>query len=133
MSTTVLVSEPSEADLKLYHNLDRAGCTLSERQARRESWSSNRVCAWYATTMSNSEPPPVYSQEDESTLLERSTSLLHPQILIVPTTSPLGFQKGYLGADNERAAIEGELQVKGASGERWGRVCVYHVDCVSGY
>ena len=43
---------------------------------------------------------------------------------IVPTTSALGFQKGYLGADGERAAIEGELQVKGSTAGRWGRVCV---------
>ncbi|KAJ3529357.1 hypothetical protein NM688_g7864 [Phlebia brevispora] len=72
--------------------------------------------------MTNSEPPPTYTQEDESTLLERSAFSLQPQILIVPTTSPLGFQKGYLGADGEHAAIEGELQVKGATAGRWGRV-----------
>ena len=57
-------------------------------------------------------------------MLDRSASPLQPQILIVPTTSALGFQKGYLGADGERAAIEGELQVKGCDSGRWGRVCV---------
>ncbi len=74
--------------------------------------------------MTNPEPPPTYTQEDDSTLLERSTPALEPQILIVPTTGPLGFQKGYLGADGEHAAIEGELQVKGVTAGRWGRVCV---------
>ena len=76
------------------------------------------------TTMSNPEPPPTYSQQDDSTLLDRAASPLQPQVVIVPTTSALGFQKGYLGADGERAAIEGELQVKGSTAGRWGRVCV---------
>lgn len=35
-----------------------------------------------------------------------------PQILIVPTANGVHFQKGFLGADGERAAIEGELQIK---------------------
>lgn len=81
------------------------------------------------TTMSNPEPPPTYSQEDSSGLSSCPTPPLQPQILIVPTTSALGFQKGYLGADGERAAIEGELQVKGSSAGRWGRVCVCSVVC----
>ncbi|KAL1952069.1 hypothetical protein VTO73DRAFT_1218 [Trametes versicolor] len=37
-----------------------------------------------------------------------------PQILIVPTANGVHFQKGFLGADGERAAIEGELQIKSA-------------------
>lgn len=82
--------------------------------------------------MTNPEPPPTYTQEDDSTLLERSTPALEPQIFIVPTTGPLGFQKGYLGADGERAAIEGELQVKGFTDGRWGRVCVRsYCACIS--
>lgn len=46
------------------------------------------------------------------------------QVLIVPATSTFQFQQGYLGADSERAAIEGELQVKGADGDRWRKVSV---------
>lgn len=46
------------------------------------------------------------------------------QVLIIPATSTFQFQQGYLGADNERAAIEGELQIKGADGDRWRKVSV---------
>lgn len=81
--------------------------------------------------MNTSEPPPTYSQQDESVVLDRASSPLQPQIVIVPTTSALGFQKGYLGADGERAAVEGELQVKGSNGGRWGRVCVLYMPRVS--
>ncbi|KAI8995522.1 hypothetical protein BD414DRAFT_435482 [Trametes punicea] len=48
-----------------------------------------------------------------------------PQILIVPAADGVHFQKGYLGADGERAAIEGELQIKSAdSSLRWRKVTV---------
>ena len=47
-----------------------------------------------------------------------------PQILIIPIADgSVHFQKGYLGADNERAAIEGELQIKSAEADfRWRKV-----------
>ncbi|KAJ6627123.1 hypothetical protein B0H10DRAFT_2161226 [Mycena sp. CBHHK59/15] len=54
---------------------------------------------------------------------ESSTSdvTLDPQILIIPSSEAINFQKGYLGADGERAAVEGELQVKGTEAGRWAR------------
>ena len=47
-----------------------------------------------------------------------------PQILVIPIADgSVRFQKGYLGADNERAAIEGELQIKSAEADfRWRKV-----------
>ena len=47
-----------------------------------------------------------------------------PQIFVVPVADcNVQFQKGYLGADNERAAIEGELQIKSALADfRWQKV-----------
>ncbi|KAI0824279.1 hypothetical protein BC628DRAFT_1411191 [Trametes gibbosa] len=48
-----------------------------------------------------------------------------PQILIVPAADGVHFQKGFLGADGERAAIEGELQIKSADASfRWRKVTV---------
>src|SRR5712671_5358644 len=47
-----------------------------------------------------------------------------PQILIVPATDSLRFQQGFLGADGERAAIEGELQLKETDEIRWRKVSV---------
>ncbi|KAF8912811.1 hypothetical protein CPB84DRAFT_1759565 [Gymnopilus junonius] len=47
-----------------------------------------------------------------------------PQILIIPTTDSVNFQKGFLGAEGERATIEGELQLKAVDAARWGRVVV---------
>ncbi|PCH33541.1 hypothetical protein WOLCODRAFT_93681 [Wolfiporia cocos MD-104 SS10] len=75
-------------------------------------------------TDSVQEPPPVYSPEppeDEESLSE-SGATVEPQILIVPTASDGSFQKGYLGAEGERAAIEGELQLKCAETFRWERI-----------
>ncbi|KAI0094717.1 hypothetical protein BDY19DRAFT_864915, partial [Irpex rosettiformis] len=65
----------------------------------------------------SAEPPPTYSQN-----FEHSAAYTEPQILIVPHSNGVGFQKGYLGADDEHAAVEGELQVKGVSDRPWGRV-----------
>ncbi|KAI9512906.1 hypothetical protein F5148DRAFT_1340352 [Russula earlei] len=45
-----------------------------------------------------------------------------PQILIIPATDSLRFQQGFLGADGERAAIEGELQLKDTDEVRWRKV-----------
>jgi len=74
--------------------------------------------------MSEQVPPPTYSQEDpvDSTNLQPLHDTTEPQILIIPTVDAVNFQKGFLGADGERAAIEGELQIKGVEAERWARV-----------
>ncbi|KAI0724437.1 hypothetical protein C8T65DRAFT_563579 [Cerioporus squamosus] len=97
-----------------------------------------------------SDLPPTYTQEPSATDAQVSDDSDHsfvsapdgadtdtdagaappdstgPQILIIPVAEgALHFQKGYLGADNERAAIEGELQIKSAEAEfRWRKVSV---------
>ncbi|KAJ6509334.1 hypothetical protein C8R47DRAFT_1098337 [Mycena vitilis] len=73
----------------------------------------------------DSVPPPIYSQQ-LPTVHTSSTSdlMLDPQILIIPSSDAINFQKGYLGADAERAAVEGEIQVKGTEPGRWARVTV---------
>ena len=45
-----------------------------------------------------------------------------PQLLLVPPANSVNFQKGYLGAEGENAAIEGELQIKGGEPGRWSKV-----------
>ncbi|KAJ7293384.1 hypothetical protein C8J57DRAFT_24612 [Mycena rebaudengoi] len=75
--------------------------------------------------MAESLAPPIYSQQED--VPETSNTLdvaLDPQILIIPSSDAINFQKGYLGADGERAAVEGELQIKGAEAGRWARVTV---------
>ncbi|KAL4243463.1 hypothetical protein ABKN59_001119 [Abortiporus biennis] len=69
------------------------------------------------------EPPPTYSQNAVDHCADSPTSV-EPHILIVPGPGSIGFQKGYLGADLERATIEGELQIKGGNGRRWGKVTI---------
>ncbi|KAJ7900138.1 hypothetical protein B0H14DRAFT_3080514 [Mycena olivaceomarginata] len=70
-------------------------------------------------------PPPTYSQEAEMSDSSSTSDLtLEPQILIIPSSDSINFQKGYLGADEERAAVEGEIQVKGTESGRWARVQV---------
>ncbi|KAF7339639.1 ARID domain-containing protein [Mycena sanguinolenta] len=70
-------------------------------------------------------PPPTYSQEAELSDSSSTSDLpLDPQILIIPSSDSINFQKGYLGADEERAAVEGEIQVKGTESGRWARVQV---------
>lgn len=73
---------------------------------------------------SESEPPPIYSPEapDLEESLSDSGAGVEPQILIIPTGDDVSFQRGYLGADGERAAIEGELQLKCADSFRWEKV-----------
>ncbi|KAF8649747.1 hypothetical protein AX16_005517 [Volvariella volvacea WC 439] len=72
-------------------------------------------------------PPPTYSQgvlnptDDVRPHLATPTE---PQILIAPSVDSVNFQKGYLGAEEERAAIEGELQIKDAEPGRWDKVTV---------
>ena len=65
--------------------------------------------------MADSLPPPIYSQQENEG---------GPQILIVPAADAINFQKGYLGAEGERAAIEGELQIKAVDLGQWSKVLV---------
>ena len=66
------------------------------------------------------EAAPAEANADEALGAEGGS----PQILIIPVAEGyVHFQKGYLGADGERAAIEGELQIKSADAEfRWRKV-----------
>ncbi|KDR85142.1 hypothetical protein GALMADRAFT_131874 [Galerina marginata CBS 339.88] len=78
--------------------------------------------------MSEHVPPPTYSQQDPvdpiSPRAFPNHDLSEPQILIIPTADAVNFQKGFLGAEGERAAIEGELQIKGVNTDYWGRVTI---------
>lgn len=74
--------------------------------------------------MMSSEPPPTYSQNAYH-VADNAVVPTEPQVLIVPHSNGVGFQKGYLGADGERAAIEGELQIKGITSRPWGPVYVF--------
>ena len=81
------------------------------------------ICA-LRSTMSSSElsaPPPLYAQQSS---LPEVDPHIDPQILIIPATDSLRFQQGFLGADGERAAIEGELQLKEAHSGRWRKLSV---------
>jgi len=70
-------------------------------------------------------PPPIYSPEDPDDSIDSNhDSAQEPQLLIVPTVDSVNFQKGFLGAEDERAAIEGELQIKGANSDTWAKVYV---------
>jgi hypothetical protein len=85
-----------------------------------------RVFEYMRTLMSSSSdpfvPPPIYAQQPASS--PESDPQTDPQILIIPATDSLRFQQGFLGADGERAAIEGELQLKGAHSDRWRKLSV---------
>lgn len=72
--------------------------------------------------------PPTYTQQENVTdaavadgdgITEQDT-----QLLIVPLPDSLQFQKGYLGAPGERAAVEGEVHLKGGRGTVWNSVLV---------
>ncbi|KAJ7169686.1 hypothetical protein C8R46DRAFT_1175888 [Mycena filopes] len=69
-------------------------------------------------------PPPIYSQQADELHADTSCTTSDPQILIIPSSDAINFQKGYLGAEEERAAIEGEIQIKGAESGHWARVTV---------
>ena len=71
--------------------------------------------------MADSLPPPIYSQQEHEG---------GPQILIIPTADAINFQKGFLGAEGERAAIEGELQIKGVDLGQWSKVSVISFELV---
>lgn len=73
--------------------------------------------------MSEHIPPPTYSQQEpEDSQSHSNHGPSEPQILILPTADSVNFQKGFLGAEGERATIEGELQLKAVDTARWGRV-----------
>ncbi|KAK2461803.1 hypothetical protein APHAL10511_006266 [Amanita phalloides] len=55
-------------------------------------------------------PPPTYDHPDL------------PQLLLLPPANSLSFQTGHLGVDDEHAAIEGELHIKGVLPGRWSKV-----------
>ncbi|KAJ3545888.1 hypothetical protein NMY22_g2260 [Coprinellus aureogranulatus] len=74
--------------------------------------------------MADHLPPPSYSQQDPVVAPRQSEETSDPQIVLLPTVDAVNFQKGYLGAEGERAAIEGEIQVKGIEPARWNRVSV---------
>jgi neural Wiskott-Aldrich syndrome protein len=76
--------------------------------------------------MSDLLPPPTYSQEHPDDGSDLGNTLQHPQLLIVPTVDSINFQKGFLGAEGERAAIEGELQIKGADASSWSKLYVVY-------
>ncbi|KAF9650088.1 hypothetical protein BDM02DRAFT_3093822 [Thelephora ganbajun] len=59
------------------------------------------------------EPPPLYTPDTPAGDDGPDDGEVDPQILIIPTSSDAEFQKGYLGVEGERAAVEGELQIKG--------------------
>ncbi|KAH0590553.1 hypothetical protein J132_05794 [Termitomyces sp. J132] len=72
-------------------------------------------------------PPPIYSQMDPdegSTVQAEPIVGDGPQILIIPSGDSVNFQKGFLGAEGEHAAIEGELQIKTAGPHRWAKVTI---------
>ncbi|TCD66377.1 hypothetical protein EIP91_001426 [Steccherinum ochraceum] len=71
----------------------------------------------------SSELPPTYDEQDPQESLQEQ-AIDAPIVSIIPIANSIVFQKGYLGADAERAAIEGEVQVKGASGRRWSKVTI---------
>ena len=75
-----------------------------------------------SSAMSSDFPPPLYAQE--AAVSPENAPQSEPQILIIPATDSLRFQQGFLGADAERAAIEGELQIKGTDSVRWRKVSV---------
>lgn len=85
---------------------------------------SSAPCLTTSTTEMSAEPPPTYSQDDLSDV-DSETHAHEPQILIVPPPGGVSFQKGFLGADGERAAIEGEVLIKGMTHGQWKRVYVY--------
>lgn len=65
-------------------------------------------------------PPPTYEQQhahrpSDDFRLDPSEA----QLLISPTVDASSFQSGHLGAPAERAAIEGELQIKGVPVSLW--------------
>ncbi|GLB36298.1 hypothetical protein LshimejAT787_0305860 [Lyophyllum shimeji] len=78
--------------------------------------------------MAESLPPPIYSRTDPDDgplcPAEADNPGEGPHILIIPIGDAVNFQKGFLGAEGERAAIEGELQIKGIEPDHWAKVTI---------
>ncbi|KZT74731.1 hypothetical protein DAEQUDRAFT_760754 [Daedalea quercina L-15889] len=74
----------------------------------------------------DAEPPPSYSPDpaDDETRSDGTSAVIEPQIIIIPTGNDVSFQAGYLGADGEHAAIEGELQLKCADDFHWEKITI---------
>ncbi|KAH7915384.1 hypothetical protein BJ138DRAFT_122654 [Hygrophoropsis aurantiaca] len=77
---------------------------------------------------SDAVPPPIYCQESPCEI-SPSAGVQNPgqpslQIIILPAADAISFQNGYVGAEGERAAIEGELHLKGAESAQWNKVTI---------
>lgn len=74
-------------------------------------------------------PPPQYSQHGLGDVLHSDctsdTSGL--QLLLVPALDGINFQKGYVGAEGEHAAMEGEVHLKGAQPGAWKKLSVHPI------
>ena len=70
--------------------------------------------------MADHPPPPLYSHRDPDATT---------QLLLVPPAGSVNFQRGYLGAEAEHAAIEGEIQIKDIEPGRWSKVYVCRPKC----
>ncbi|KDQ63781.1 hypothetical protein JAAARDRAFT_148452 [Jaapia argillacea MUCL 33604] len=66
--------------------------------------------------------PPTYSQYEG--VDQPADAGVDPEILVIPASDSVQFQSGHLGVDGERAAVEGELHIKGAEAGRWNKVTV---------
>ncbi|KAG8903887.1 hypothetical protein FRB99_002623 [Tulasnella sp. 403] len=66
------------------------------------------------------ELPPNYSTEDQRV----GSSAQAPQLVIAPVSNATQFQSGNLGADGERATVEGEVQLKGFDVDDWDSVSI---------
>lgn len=76
--------------------------------------------------------PPLQDIDAEQSTSEPSTFPSEAQLLICPPLTGVSqFQKGYLGAGGERAAIEGELQIKGVPLDEWERLYVLSLLSIS--
>ncbi|KAG9314494.1 hypothetical protein JVU11DRAFT_5291 [Chiua virens] len=82
-------------------------------------------------------PPPRYSQHGPGDSILRSDCLSDAsglQMLIVPALDGINFQKGYVGAEGEHAAMEGEVHLKCAQPGAWKKlsVCLRTTESVHG-
>ncbi|KAL4064960.1 hypothetical protein V8B97DRAFT_1196035 [Scleroderma yunnanense] len=69
-------------------------------------------------------PPPLYSRHEGPLACRNDPETPGVQILIVPAADDTNFQKGYLGAEGEHAALEGEVHLKGAQPGQWKKVSI---------
>ncbi|KAG8219930.1 hypothetical protein J3R82DRAFT_928 [Butyriboletus roseoflavus] len=71
-------------------------------------------------------PPPRYSQHGPGDVLSSDcpSDVSGLQLLIVPALDGINFQKGYVGAEGEHAAMEGEVHLKGAQPGAWKKLSV---------